>query len=151
MEGVFHDIEVEVLKGLAILVGSGVLWLIKQATSWANIKLSDARQAAVEKAVDKSMTFAVTELDAFITEHHWDSIETRSVVINKAMEVVADKFAHTLSRGKVDLDDPAKRIALMEQMQRMWPDLSSRLSASPVTPEAPKVAAVVVPAIPQAQ
>lgn len=133
-----HNLEVELLQGVAILVGSGVLWLIRQAATWANIKLSDSRQASVERAVDKSMTFAVTKLDDYITEHHWDSIQTRNAVVNTAMEVVADKFSHTLARGQVDIQDPERRKALMEQMQRMWPDIASRLSASPVTPEAPK-------------
>jgi hypothetical protein len=141
-----HDIEIEVLKGIAILIGSGILWGLKWGLNYLGIKLSEARMAAVERAVDKSMTLAVTQLGDVIHEKGWDHIETRNAVVSRAMEVVEDKFGDTLRRGKVYLDDPLKRIGLMEQMQRMWPDLSTRLSASPATPESnkPDTAAVLV-------
>jgi hypothetical protein len=141
-----HQVEFEILQLLGILVGSLVLWLLQRALVWVGIRLKADRQAQLASVVDKVMTWGVTKADDIIRKRGWDHVESKNAVImDYALPRIQVRFKETLASAGIDLDNQQHRIQLIDMMERMWPDLATRLSASPATPPAPVVPVVVVP------
>lgn len=144
MDNSLHQIELQILQLLGIAVSSGVLWLLQRAVAWFNLKLTAERQARLASAVDKMMTLGVTKADDIIRERGWDHIDSKNAVINYALPALETRFSDTLTSAGIDLSDQKSRIGLINMMERMWPDVATRLSASPVTAPAPVVPVAVV-------
>lgn len=138
-----HQLELDLLYMLALLIGTLVLWLLKRAIAFFGIQLTADRNKLLESTVNKGMTWAVTAADDVIREKGWDHIDSKNVVINTALPAIQERFAETMTKLGVDLSNPEDREKLAEMMERMWPDVASRLSASPTTPPAPVISAVV--------
>lgn len=137
------QIELQVLQVLGALIGAVILWLLKQALAWFKIRLTADRQALLASAVDKMMTLGVVRADGMIRDRGWDHVDSKNAVINYALPALETKFSDTLEAAGVDLNDPVGRARIVDQMERMWPDIAARLSASPVTAPAPVVPVVM--------
>ena len=139
----------EVLQGLSLVIGAMLIWLLKQLLAWIGIKIREDRIAALNRAVDKAMTYAVVKTEDMIRDRGWDSVETRSEILARAAPVLENKFAETLKANGIDMSDPECRRLIREQMERMFPDVATRAAASPATPGSVAVpVAVVLPPSP---
>lgn len=127
------QIEHEILQLLTMAVGGALLWLLKQAIGYLGHTLTADKQHALNVAVDKMMTFGVAKADALIRARGWDHIDTQNAVLNFALPALKTKFEDTLSANGIDLRKDADRIRIVEMMQRMWPDIATRLAKSPAT------------------
>lgn len=144
-----HDIELQILQLLALIIGSLIILALKRMLSYLHIQLDANRSAALEAAVNKAMTFGVTQADAEIRAKGWDHPDVKNSVLQFGLVQLGSAFGDTLSRAGIELDDPICRLQLESMMERMWPDIATRAAASPVTPAAPTpVAAAVVSAPP---
>lgn len=138
-----HQIEVQLLQAVGIIVGAAAIYALQRAASWFGFKLKADQVAMLNSAVDKAVTYGVTQADAMIRDKGWDHIESKSQVISFALNAIEDKFADTLKANDIDLTRAGDRERLMQMMERMWPDIAARLSASPVTPPSPVPSAVI--------
>lgn len=127
------QIEHEILQLLTMAVGAGILWLLKMAIAYLGHTLTADRQHALNIAVDKMMTFGVAKADTWIRDRGWDHIDSQNAVINFALPALKTKFEDTLSANGIDLRKDADRVRIVEMMQRMWPDIATRLAKSPTT------------------
>lgn len=139
-----HQLELEILYLLGILVASLVIWALKRLAAIFGVQLNANKQALLESIVNKGMTWAVTRTDDTIREKGWDHIDSKNAVINWAIPFIHGRFDDSLKKIGLNLNNDADRLRLEDMMERMWPDIVSRLSASPVTPPAPVTPAVVV-------
>lgn len=147
MMDTLHQFELEILQLLGVAIGSLILLALQRVLAWLHITLTAARQAALAGAVDKMMTLGVTQADRIIRANGWDHPDSKNAVINLALSGVETKFQTTLANAKINPDDPVDRLKLTEMMERLWPDVATRLAASPVTPPAPVVpTAIIAPA-----
>lgn len=135
----------EILQLLALIIGGLFTWLLKRTLSWIGLKLRADRLAMLQQVIDKAMMLGVVKAEDTIREKGWDSLDARHSVINVAIPILEEKFRDTLSENGLDLSKPVDRLKVYEQMERMVPDLFARAAASPATPPAPVVPAVVVP------
>jgi hypothetical protein len=138
--------EDEGLKIIGGLVGAGAIWLIKRGITLLGYKLSVERQAALERALDKVLTFAVVKAEQVIAEKGWDHVDSKNAVISVALQALPEKFPDALTAAKLDLSKPADRAAVVDQMTRMIPEVFAKAATSPATPPAPPQQAIVVSA-----
>lgn len=136
-------IELQVLQGVGVVVGAAAIYAAQRVASYFGLKLKADQITMLNSAVDKAMTLGVTQADNVIREKGWDHVDSKNAVVNFALGTVEDKFADALKANGIDLTQAGDREQLMAMMQRMWPDVAARLSASPVTPPSPVMAAVV--------
>jgi uncharacterized membrane protein len=132
-----HQIEVQILELVALAVGSVAVLALQRLAAWFRIKLRADQVDMLNAAVDKVMTLGVTKASDVIRDRGWDHVDSKNAVINFAIGAIGQKFESTLADNGVDLDDPARRLKLIDMMERMWPDVAARASASPATPPAP--------------
>lgn len=133
----------EVLQFLALVISGMIMWVLKQTIQWFRLRISAERLARLTSAVDKVMTLGVTK---FVNStEDWRSDFTKNSIVTFGLGTLKDKFRDTLKANKLDLDKPTDRAAMIDMMERMWPEVTSRASASPATPPAPVLAAGVVP------
>lgn len=145
-----QQIELQILQLFALIVGAMVVYALKRLAELLGIKLSQNKVDMLNSAVDKAMTYAVTQAAGEIAAKGWDHVDSRNAVINTAINVISDKFADTLKANGVDLSNLDDQARVMQMMERMWPDVAARAAASPVTPPTPAQAAAVIVAQPPA-
>lgn len=129
----------QVLQLLGTIATALLIWLLKTLISWTRLKLRADRLRMLESVVDKAMTHALVMLEDTIRENGWDSQKTKSEVLATALPILKEKFQDTLKENGINLDDKESRALLIQQMQRMLPDVFTRAAASPATPPAPVV------------
>lgn len=145
MDTPVHELELQILQLLALIIGALVIIALRRVAEFVGVKLDAHKLDMLNSVVDKAMSFAVTQADATIREKGWDHVDSKNRVIDFALQGMEDKFSDTLKANNVDLTNPGDRALLMQMMERMWPDVATRLSASPATPDGtakPVVAAV---------
>src|SRR6266851_2472907 len=114
-----HEIELQVLQLLALVIGSAIVWALQKVAAWVGLKLDAHRIDMLNAAVDKAMTFGVTKADAVIRANGWDHVDSKNQVIDFALNAIEDRFSDTLKANKIDLTDAASRAILMQMMERM--------------------------------
>jgi hypothetical protein len=137
MDMTLQQLELEVLQAIGIVAAAGLLYLAQRAAAYFKIQLNATRLAMLDSAVDKVMTLGVAKADDIIREKGWDHVDSKSAVLNFAINTIGGKFNDTLKANGVNLADPSCRVALMDQMERKWADVATRLSLSPATPLTP--------------
>lgn len=149
-----QELELQALQLVGLVVGGLLILALKKAAAWVGLKLRTDQIDNLNVAIDKAMTFGVTKADDVIREKGWDNIGSKNAVIGFALNTIEDKFSHTLADSGLDLTDAGSRETVMQIMERMWPDVAARLSASPATPPAPGhplIPLVVLPETPTPQ
>lgn len=135
----------ELLQLLGLVIGSLLIWLLKRVIAWVGLKLRADQSAMLTAAVDKAMTLAVVRAERLIEERGWAAPESRHEVLTRAVPILEEKFRDTLRDNGLNPTSQGDRQRIYEMMERMVPDVFSRAAASPATPSAPIVPAVVVP------
>lgn len=141
-------IEDEALKLVATLVGLGMIWVLQRAIALVGLRLSAERQAALGSAIDKMLTFGVTQAEGTIAANGWNHIATKNAVIAVALQALPEKFPDALAGAGLDLTLPADHNKIVDQMTRMIPEVFARAAASPATPPAPQLPIVIIPPLP---
>jgi hypothetical protein len=152
------DVSRGVLKDLVWLVFSNdallsiaIVWfgtaasiLFARGASLLGVKLKAERSAAVQAGAEKIGTLAVVRSRSAIKEWGWDSPNTHNEIISKALPMFVERFAETLKAAGLDPADPANRERTRDILERVLPDVISRVAASPATPPVDSVGQVVV-------
>ncbi len=126
--------EHEALTWLAMVAASLVILALKRLYGWLGLKLSTDLQAAFNTAVEKVLMFGVTQAEGVIAEKGWNHAETKSAVINTALQALPSKFPDALKGIGLDPDNPADQPKIVDAMTRMIPEVFAKAAASPATP-----------------
>lgn len=132
----------EIIQAVILLLSGMMVWILKQAIQFFKLKISEARLQRLASAVDKVMTLGMAK---FVTStRDWTSTQTKNEIITFGLNEIKEKFKETLVSNNLDLANLEDRLRMVNMMDRMWLEVSSRAAASPAMPPAPTLAAGVV-------
>lgn len=122
--------------GVGVLaIGAGVvgwrLWI------WLGEKIGTQRRDQLADAVVKVATFAVTQLYPLIRQYGWNSPEVRHKAIQISLDSIEEKFPDAVKTAKkmgVDLAIPMGRNIVMDQIDRVLPEVIAKVADSPASP-----------------
>lgn len=124
------------LAGCAI-AGVGILLFGAKAWVWLGEKITVQRRDQLADAVVKVTMFAVTQLYPLIRQYGWNSAEVRHKAIQIGLDSIGEKFPDAVKTAKkmgVDLAVAEGRNIVMDQIDRVLPEVIAKVAESPASP-----------------